>query len=139
MQYKNLDSTFDIIADKIDQGLPIMAGWTTVDLGVHCALVVGYRKESRNWLTLNDPSGGNEVCWEVLKSINKSRLDLVSVNQHDGPRPDRLTVVFNSKNSNLKPRQIDRWWPYKGEVCYRPIDELYNIAKSNSLEAMQEP
>jgi hypothetical protein len=124
-QFKNLDSTFKIIVDKIDQGLPIMAGWTTVDLGVHCVLVIGYRKESRNWLILNDPNGGNEVCWDVLKSINKFRLELVSVENHDGPRPDRLTEVLGAK----KPRQIDRWWPCRDNIYYRPIDELYESAK----------
>lgn len=86
---------------------------------------------------LNNPSGGNEVCWEVLKDINKSRLDLVSVDQHDGPRPDRLTVVFNAKSVNFS--KVERWWPCKGAVCYRPIDALYEMARSNWSHTIQEP
>ena len=128
------DKTFKLITKNIDDGLPVMIGWTTVDYGVHCTLVIGYRKTSQRWLILHDPSNSiDEVCWEVLKEIDKSRLTLVRVDRHDGPRPDRLTVVSNAKNLNVKPKQIDRWWPYMDKVCYRPIAELYETAKGSSL------
>ena len=134
-QYKNLNSTFDIITNNIDRGLPMMAGWTTVDFGVHCVLVIGYKKESQNWLILNDTSGGKEVCWEVLKRINKSRLEIVSVDKHEGPRPDRLTT-FNSKR--FKPTQLDRWWPYENDICYQSIKDLYDVARHNLSFASEE-
>jgi hypothetical protein len=135
--YTHRDSTFQLIADDIDQGLPVMIGWTTVDYGVHCTLVVGYRKARRRWLILHDPSSVAEVCWEVLKDIDKWQLALVRVDRHDGPRPDRLTVVTNADNVNVRPTQIDRWWPHEGEVCYRPIAELYEMAKGSSFHATE--
>ena len=134
-KYKQRNHTlgaFKIIADEnINRGLPVMIGWNTVDLGVHCALVVGYRRANRNWLILHDPSCGyDEVCWEVLKDIDRSRLDLVTVDYHDGPRPDRLTVAFNTSKRDTKPKQqIDRWWPHSGEVGYHPVARLYEMAK----------
>ena len=70
-QYDSSDTVFNLIVHDIDQGLPVMIGWTTIDYGVHCALVVGYRKASRRWFILHDPGGSNEVCWEVLKAIGK--------------------------------------------------------------------
>jgi hypothetical protein len=134
--YTHRDSTFNFIADNIDQGLPVMIGWTTIDYGVHCALVVGYRKADLRWFILRDPSGSNEVCWEVLKAIDKSRLALVRVNRHDGLRPDRLTVNFNADNE-YGPTQIDRWWPGEGEVCYRPIAELFEMARGGTSRATE--
>jgi len=130
--YTHHDSTFELIMNNIDHGLPVMIGWTTVDYGVHCALVVGYRKARLSWLILHDPSGGDEVCWEVLKEIDKSRLSLVTVVRHDGPRPDRMTVVFNNK---AEITQIHRWWPDGCEIRYHPIAKLYDMAKGESTRA----
>lgn len=122
--YNHIMGTFDFIADNIGRGLPVMIGWNTVDFGVHCALVVGYREADRHWLILLDPTRGyEEVCWEVLKDIDKSRLALVSVDYHDGPRPDRLTVDKGGST------QVDRWWPHAGELRYHSIAELYKTAK----------
>lgn len=124
----NRNRVFDLIMDDVNQGLPVMIGWTTIDFGVHCALVVGCRRASRRWFILHDPSGMREVCWEVLKAIDTSYFTTVSVEYHDGPRPDRLIVDFNPDN-NYETKQLDRWWPHEGEVCYRPIAELYKMAK----------
>jgi hypothetical protein len=136
-RYNNCDKTFNLIVGDINQGLPVMIGWTTIDYGVHCALVVGYRKASLRWFILHDPSGGNEVCWEVLKAIGKSRLTLVTVDHHDGPRPDRMTTVINAKGEYVRPTKIDRWWPHEGKVLYCPIAELYKVAKGDSSDAIQ--
>lgn len=124
--YNHTMGTFDFIAENIDQGLPVMIGCNTVDFGVHCALVVGYRKADRYWLVLHDPTRGyDEVCWEVLKDIDKSRLAVVNVEDHDGPRPDCLTVDEKGQ------KQIDRWWSHKGKIGYHRIAELYETAQHN--------
>jgi hypothetical protein len=123
----HVQSTYDLIADHIDDGLPVMIGWNTVDFGVHCALVIGYRIAARQWLVLHDPTCGNdEICWEVLKEIDRSRLELINVEYHDGPRSDRITVDKKGR------KQIDRWWPCEGRIGYHPVDELYKTAKRAS-------
>lgn len=125
--YNRSQNTFDFIAENIDNGLPIMIGWNTIDFGVHCALVIGYRIAARQWLVLHDPSCGNdEVCWEVLKDIDRSRHELISVEYHDGPRPDLLTEDKKGQ------KQIHRWWPREGKIGYHRIDELYEMAKVES-------
>jgi hypothetical protein len=119
----NIMSTYKIIANNIDNGFPVMIGWNTVDFGVHCVLVVGYRIADRHWLIVHDPAiGYEEVCWEVLGDIDKERLELVIVESHNGLRPDRLTEHKDGST------QIDRWWPNEGMINYHPITDLYEMA-----------
>ena len=135
-EYTHHDSTFNLIVSKIDQGLPVMIGWSTVDYGVHCSLVVGYRLVKHRWLILNDPSGGDEISWEVLKDIDNALLDLVTVEYHEGPRPDRLTVTFDD-DENIGSTQIDRWWPFDDEDRYHPVKDLYMKAKGKPTQMIE--
>ena len=105
--------TFEFIANEIDEGLPVVVGWDTEDLGCHAVLVTGYKLGNDPWILINDPgSGPDEQSWTMLSRISQSRLELISCSLHNGPRPDKLVVGKNGTIvENNKPSVIYRWTP----------------------------
>lgn len=48
-EYTHHDSTFNLIVSKIDQGLPVMIGWSTVDYGVRGSGFLGQETGIYKW------------------------------------------------------------------------------------------
>lgn len=106
------DKMFRDIRENIDNGLPVMLGWDTKDLGAHAVLVVGYWQGTQRWFSLNDPSpsGMNDVSWDMLKEIKKSKFQMITCDRHYGPRPDKL-VIGKKEIENGKKHITYRWTP----------------------------
>ena len=102
------DKTLREIRKNIDVGLPVMLGWDTEDLGCHAVLVVGYWNGKHSWFSLNDPSGMDDVSWDMLKAIKKRRLEVIMCDRHKGPRPDKLV---EHKRKGKKDLVTYRWTP----------------------------
>ena len=85
------DNTFrDVIAGSINEGLPVMLGWSTPDYGNHAVLVTGYWEGRERWLLINDPAGdANQISWDSLKQqkTEKFEVGLCKPDTHDGYRP----------------------------------------------------
>ena len=62
------NETFKVISDSIENGLPVILGWDTEDMGDHTVLVTGYRYGYEQWLKIHDPSayGPMEMNWNLL-------------------------------------------------------------------------
>lgn len=111
------DGTFERISNSIDEGLPVMLGWSTEDFGDHAVLVTGYWHGKKDWFLLNDPGGDTEVCWQNLQEDKKSNFEVVTCNSgsHQGPRPDKVVSKRGGET-------IFRWTPKRE---YVPIDEYF--------------
>ena len=112
------DNTFRNIASSIDEGLPVMLGWSTQDFGDHAVLVKGYWHGKNDWFLINDPGGDRQVSWQNLKRDKNENFEVVRCDpeKHRGPRPDKVVTEAGQET-------IYRWVP-EGE--YQPIDEYFN-------------
>ena len=111
------DNTFRNIASSIDEGLPVMLGWSTEDFGNHAVLVIGYWHGKSDWFLINDPGGEQQVCWQNLKRDKQENFEVVMCNpeKHSGPRPDKVVTERDEET-------IYRWTP-EGE--YVGIDDYF--------------
>jgi len=116
-----VEGTFEWITDNIDDGLPVMLGWDTVDYGCHAVLVVGYWRGRENWLTVNDPGGSTEVNWNSLMNQAESRFDVGHCKtDHRGPRPMKSVTCGENETEST---EILQWMPTPG----RPDGEWVNL------------
>jgi hypothetical protein len=116
------DDTVAFIRAQIDRGLPCVLGWESEELGNHTALVVGYERFARSrsrWLRLLDPIRIQDVLeWGQLERLAKPQLELLWCREHDGVRPDKLTVT-RDRDGALVGNAADRWEP--AEAAWRPL------------------
>lgn len=118
------DNTFEVVADSIDGGLPVVIGWDTEDFGAHTVLVRGYEIGQLHWFLLRDPGGDERISWESLKKTMNSRMCVLRVHpgRHDGLRPDKLTLRDSES-------LLERWWHKEGKQDYFDIKELFSAAR----------
>jgi hypothetical protein len=118
------DNTFDVIADSIDLGLPVVISWDTEDFGAHTVLVRGYEVGQLHWFLLRDPGGDERIAWESLKKTMTSRMGVLRVHpeRHDGLRPDKLTFAGGQW-------LLERWWHKEGEQDYFDVKELFSASR----------
>ncbi|MCY1015890.1 hypothetical protein [Pyxidicoccus sp. MSG2] len=123
------DNTFDVIAESIDQGLPVLIGWNTGDFGDHTVVVRGYKISQLRWFLLRDPSGDERISWESLKATMTARMEVLRVNPatHAGLRPDKLSHVDDGW-------KIERWWHQDGRQDYFDVKELFASASVRVAE-----
>jgi hypothetical protein len=99
-------------------------GWESQELGDHTALVIGYERfagSRSRWLRLLDPIRVQDVLeWGQLARLAKPRVELLWCRDHDGVRPDKLTVA-RDRGGALVPRgtTVERWDP--GDAGWRPL------------------
>jgi hypothetical protein len=125
------NNTFDVIANSIDQGLPVLIGWNTGDFGDHTVVVRGYEINQLHWFLLRDPGGDERISWESLKATMTARMEVLRVDPetHVGLRPDKLS----HRGSDW---QIERWWHQEGRQDYFDIKGLF--ASASEHPAVQE-
>lgn len=115
------DSTFNMIVDSIDVGLPVMMGLSTPDYGDHTVLIRGYWEGKEKWLLINDPGvGETEVSWDSLKNQKKGKFEIgiCKPNTHRGYRPmKRITRGSDERQRTT----IERWTP----VGYIPVEDEF--------------
>ena len=115
------DNTFrDVIAGSIDDGLPVMLGWSTPDYGNHAVLVTGYWEGREKWFLINDPEGNaHEISWDSLKQqkTRKFEVGLCKSKTHVGYR------LLKSIKSNSGAATTVNRWTVKG---YRPVDDDFH-------------
>lgn len=113
------DNTFrDVIVGSINEGLPVMLGWSTADYDSHTVLVTGYWEGRERWLLTNDPvSGADQISWDSLKRQRTSKFEigLCKPNSHDGYRP--LKRCESAKRGS---QPVVSRWTQEG---YRPVDQ----------------
>lgn len=107
------ERVLDRLRRSVDQGLPTVLGWESVELGNHTVLVVGYdtsaRETSRRWLRVLDPTGKLDVLeWGQIADVARAPADLIWCTRHDGFRPDRMIVDRDAEGEHVASR-IERW------------------------------
>ena len=115
------DSTLTkTIVPSINEGLPVMMGWSTPDYGDHAVLIRGYWEDKERWLKVNDPGSGDfEISWDSLKKQRKSKFEIGTCDSdsHFGYRPLKLTTEGKEKQQLTT---MERWTRDK---IYRPVEE----------------
>ena len=111
------DNTFrDVIAGSINDGLPVILGWNTLDYGNHTVLVTGYFEGREKWFFINDPEGDTgRISWDSLKQQKTAKFEvgLCKPKSHVGYRPlKRLEAASGSAVT------VNRWT----KNGYKPID-----------------
>ena len=105
--------TLEMLRLQVDRGLPSVLGWESGELGDHTVLVVGYDRCASHardrWLRVLDPTGKLDVLeWDQLERIARAPADVIVCTDHDGWRPDRLSVDRDVEGAHLGSR-IERW------------------------------
>ena len=108
---QNIATYEDIIVGSINDGLPVMLGWSTPDYGDHAVLVTGYWENKEKWLLINDPgTDERQISWDSLqhqvKYRKNSKLEVARCksNSHNGYRPMKSETENNQTT-------IRRWSP----------------------------
>jgi hypothetical protein len=101
----------------VDRGLPSVIGWESRELGNHTVLVVGYeryaREGSQRWLRVLDPTGKLDILdWAQLPRVTTAPADVIVCTQHDGVRPDRMTIERDG-DDEITASRVERWNPPK--------------------------
>src|SRR5262249_40417203 len=106
-------ASLDAVRASIDQGLPMVLGWESRELGNHTVVAVGYddsARSPRRWLRVLDPIRSVESLeWSQLVGL-ASPVEAIACAAHQGWRPDRLTVERDRSNTLIK-TTIHRWDP----------------------------
>ena len=107
------EKTLGMLRERVDRGLPSVLGWESGELGDHTVLVVGYDRcvapGRDQWLRVLDPTGKLDVLeWGQLARIARAPADVIVCTEHDGWRPDRLSVHRDVEGKHLGSR-IERW------------------------------
>jgi hypothetical protein len=102
----------------VDRGLPAVLGWESRELGNHTVVVVGYeryeREGTQRWLRVLDPTGKLDILdWAQLPRVTTAPADIIVCTQHDGVRPDRMTIE-RDKHDEITSSRVERWNPPKG-------------------------
>ena len=96
------DSTLRTIVESINEGLPVMLGWSAKDYGCHAVLVTGYMMGKEEWLITNDPGGGNrEIGWNSLRTQQDRRFEVGLCTYHVGPRPMKCTTARQGETQTI--------------------------------------
>ncbi len=130
------DTKFTRICAAIDIGLPVMLGWSSRDMGNHCVTVVGYTRGQKRWLSVHDPGGTDDVCWDTLVDISSSPIELLIPRSESftGPRPDQVRYS-TSPEGKRKDECVYRWWPTSDGTCkYTPLLPLFEMARKEAAE-----
>ena len=111
--------TLRLLRYGVDRGLPAVLGWESRELGNHTVLVVGYeryaREGSQRWLRVLDPTGKLDILdWAQLPHVTTAPADVIVCTQHDGVRPDRMTVERDREDEIIASR-VERWHAAKNE------------------------
>jgi hypothetical protein len=99
-------TALEFVRSNVDEGLPVVLGWESAELGNHTVLVVGYdrgpRRTSLRWLRVLDPTRGQDIIeWGQLARVVTAPVDIIWCAKHDGVRPDRLTTERDSEGKIL--------------------------------------
>lgn len=117
------DSTFrKLIAGSINDGLPVMLGWSTPDYGNHAVLVTGYWEGHERWLLVNDPgSGADQISWDSLMQQKREKFEvgLCDPESHHGYRP------MKSEEHDGSAATFSRWTS-RGE--YNLVEDEFNTS-----------
>jgi hypothetical protein len=108
-------ATLRMLRHGVDRGLPAVLGWESRELGNHTVLVVGYeryaREGSQRWLRVLDPTGKLDILdWAQLPHVTTGPADVIVCTEHDGVRPDRMTIE-RDRDDEITTSRVERWHP----------------------------
>ena len=116
---QNIATYEDIIVGAINDGFPVMLGWSTPDYGDHAVLVTGYWENKEKWLLINDPgTDDQQISWDSIRHQVKyrrnSKLEVARCkpHTHDGYRPMK-SVTENDQTTIC--RWSKRGWQHIAE------------------------
>ena len=94
----NRSGIFELICGHLNDGLPVMLGWSAPDYGDHSVLVTGYWKNEQKWLIVNDPGSDQvDINWDSLKAQKTEKFELGFIKKHDGYRPMKRVILDENK------------------------------------------